>query len=1127
MVSQIDGINGFTAQGGTAFDFAGSAVSAAGDINGDGHDDFLVGSFGASVSTAGQVFVLFGRDVAGTSPFPATINLGTLADPDGFVINGAVDDELAGLALASAGDVNNDGLDDIIIGGRQSNASTGEFASGAAYVIFGRAEGVAWPNPFDLGDLATGGGVDGFAMYGVNNTDYAGYSVAGGFDLNGDGISDIAVGAHGRDANGNQSGEVYVIFGRDYSTQDPYPQTCSLPSVATCGAGAGVGLEGFIIRGISAGAYVGDALAAAGDVNDDGFDDLIIGATHISDATSPGQAYVIFGKDTSVSGNFPAVFELSTLSGGGGATGFVLNGLGADDELGQSVGAAGDVNGDGVDDVIVGDPDADNNGTQAGQAYVVFGRDTGSVGNFPGQFELSSLATGGGADGFVLNGIFNSGKSDGAGKQVGSAGDFNGDGVDDLFVSDRWVTASGSPNRGEVYIVYGKDTGTVGNFDQVFELGDLAADAGSLGLVIAGQGSLDRMGDGVALAGDINGDGVSDLTIGASNTAPNGGNSGEAYVLFSPGRINTPPEVTATSPINGVEDMDIVLGPGNLVTDAESDAQTVTLAFDDSIATLHLDPVAGVSISGDGTGELVLSGALADINTALPLVELHPVPDVFNASTLFITANDGFFAHTAFPFVNFAPVNDPPVFTLSINPVEVLEDGGGQIVEAVLTDVSTGESNQSFFNLTYEEMTDNDPLFDSGPNLFDDTLGEVNVFIRPADNANGTALVDFTVRDDGGTANGGDDDATGQFTVNVIPVNDAPVFNLAGDIMVDEDPGAQNVPNFATGIDDGDPEVAQVLMFSLVPDDPTLFSVPPAISPAGELTYTPAPDAFGATLVTVTLSDDGGTTNGGVDSAVDDFTLTINPINDPPSFTAGSNVMALDVDGTVTIPNWATNISAGPDETGQLLTFNIVSNSSPFLFAAGPSVSPAGTLSFTAAELADGTAMIELELMDDGPSGGANNNTSATQQFSITIDSAPKADLRITKGNGVSYLEESGQVTWTIEVRNPDQQDVEGAVVQDVFPDTVSGVSWTCTPVNGATCTASGSGDINDTIDLPFGGRATYTVTATVTGTNGEVVTNTATITPPESPVDLDLSNNTATDSDPIELFFHSFEGDE
>ena len=96
-VSQIDGINGFTAEGGEAFEFSGISVSAAGDINGDGQGDVLVGSFGDD-SKAGKVYVLFGRDVAGTSPFSATIDLATLSDPDGFVINGAQDDEIVGFA---------------------------------------------------------------------------------------------------------------------------------------------------------------------------------------------------------------------------------------------------------------------------------------------------------------------------------------------------------------------------------------------------------------------------------------------------------------------------------------------------------------------------------------------------------------------------------------------------------------------------------------------------------------------------------------------------------------------------------------------------------------------------------------------------------------------------------------------------------------------------------------------------------------------------------------------------------------------------------------------------------------------------------------------------------------------
>ena len=1128
--AQIDGVNGFTVLGQSAFDFAGNRVSPAGDLNGDGHDDFLVSSFGEPISDAGEVFVLFGRDVSGSGQFPASIELSTLAYPDGFVLHGAVDDERAGTSLASAGDINADGIDDIIIGARSSDASTGNFGSGAAYLVFGRdttSRGAAFPNPFELSDLATGAGVDGFAMYGVNSGDEAGFSVAGGFDLNGDGISDIAVGSIGRDVNGSQSGEVYVIFGRDYSSVDPYPQSCSLPSVATCGAGAGVGLEGFIIRGAAANGYLGEAMAAAGDVNADGFDDLIIGAPFLGDGAVAGQAYVIFGKDTSVSGSFPAVFEVSTLAGGGGATGFVLNGLGADDRLGQSVGTAGDVNGDGIDDLIVGDPAADNNGSGAGQAYVVFGRDTGSVGNFPGQFELSTLATGGGADGFVLNGRFTGSSGDGAGQTVGSAGDFNGDGVDDLFVSDDTASVPGGFSRGEVYVIYGQDTGAVGNFDQVIELDDLAADSGSMGLVIHGQDSQDNMGVSVALAGDINGDGIMDLTMGAAEADPNGGNSGEAYVLFSPGRDNTPPVVTASATLGGLEDTVLVLGAVATVADAEGDPIILTLTYDDSIALFNLDPVAGVTISGNGTGQLVLSGALADINSAIPLVELNPLPDINGGASLTVAANDGFFVGAGFPFVFFTAVNDPPTFTVNIDPVEILEDSDSQFISNVLINVSAGDDNQSQNFLTYETESDNPALFSGGPGLTNDGLGALRLFVWPAENANGSALVDFTIMDDFGTANGGQDEASGQFTINVLPVNDAPVFTLAGDVEIDEDSGAQNVPAFGTGIDDGDPETAQVLTFDLVPDDPGLFSVAPTMDASGTLTYTPAPDSFGSTLISVTLSDDAGVDNGGVDSAMDSFTLTINPINDPPSFTAGPNVMAQDVDGLVTIPGWATNISQGLNETGQVLTFNVVSVSQPTQFDQLPAVSPDGTLTFRPKLLSDSTIIVELELMDDGPNDGANNNTSATQQFEIDIDSVPKADLHITKGNGVAYLSESGAVTWTIEVRNPDQQDVIGAVVQDLFPDTVSGISWTCVAINGATCAASGTGDINDSVDLPFGGRVTYTVTATVTGVTGEMVTNTATVTPPESPVDLNLSNNSATDSDPITLYFDGFEGDE
>src|SRR6185436_13269005 len=172
----------------------------------------------------------------------------------------------------------------------------------------------------------------------------------------------------------------------------------------------GDGSKGFVLAGIDAGDDSGLAVSTAGDVNGDGIDDVLIGAFQASPGgrTYAGESYVVFGRDTARAGNFPAVFQLASLlpdSGGDGSAGFVLTGIDSRDISGYSVSAAGDLNGDGLGDILIGAPDRRSS---AGESYVVFGRDTAQAGNFPAVFPLTSLLPGGGGDGsagFVVNGI--------------------------------------------------------------------------------------------------------------------------------------------------------------------------------------------------------------------------------------------------------------------------------------------------------------------------------------------------------------------------------------------------------------------------------------------------------------------------------------------------------------------------------------------------------------------------------------------------------------------------------------------------------------------------------------------------------------------------------------------------
>lgn len=249
-------------------------------------------------------------------------------------------------------------------------------------------------------------------------------------------------------------------------------------------------------------------MLALGDVNGDGFDDLLIGAYLASpNGEGSGSSYVLFGKDS----GFDATLDLSSLDG---SNGFRLDGVAVGDESGYSISSAGDVNGDGFGDVIVGAPDADPNGDNSGANYVVFGKASG----FDATLALSSLD---GSNGFRLDRVS---AGDYSGKSVSGAGDFNGDGFDDLIVGSYAADANGD-GSGASYVVFGKASG----FSATLNLSSLSS---SDGFSVAGLTSIDGLGRSVSSAGDVNNDGFDDFIIGAPFADGGTFNAGAAYILF-------------------------------------------------------------------------------------------------------------------------------------------------------------------------------------------------------------------------------------------------------------------------------------------------------------------------------------------------------------------------------------------------------------------------------------------------------------------------------------------------------------------------------------------------------------------------------------------------------------------
>jgi hypothetical protein len=484
------GSHGFVINGIDAGDNSGISVSGAGDFNGDGIDDLLIGAFYADPNgnnIAGESYVVFG-----TATPPSSIDLDTLGS-HGLVINGIDVGERSGYSVSGAGDVNGDGIDDLLIGANSADPN-GNDNAGESYVVFGTAT-----PPASL-DLSTLNGSNGFVINGIDLYDGSGWPVSGAGDFNGDGFNDIIIGASYADPNGNdRAGESYLVFG----TATP-PASLDLSTLN--------GSNGFVINGIEAFDRSGGSVSGAGDVNGDGFDDVIIGAVFAGSGNDEvGGSYVVFGTATP-----PVSLDLSTLNG---TNGFVIIGIDANDDSGHSVSGAGDVNGDGLDDLIIGAFGADpNDNSIAGESYVVFGANS----FFAGSLSLSDIN---GSNGFVIQGID---VFDQSGRSVSGVGDLNGDGLDDLIIGAWLADPNGNSYAGESYVVFGANS-----FPAVLSLSALD---GSNGLVIQGIDAYDNSGGSVSGAGDLNGDGLDDLIIGARSADPNGNSyAGESYVVFGQG----------------------------------------------------------------------------------------------------------------------------------------------------------------------------------------------------------------------------------------------------------------------------------------------------------------------------------------------------------------------------------------------------------------------------------------------------------------------------------------------------------------------------------------------------------------------------------------------------------------
>ncbi|MDJ0656338.1 MAG: VCBS repeat-containing protein [Xanthomonadales bacterium] len=728
----------------------------------------------------------------------AQISLNVIPPERGLTLQGGTDDRL-GKSLSGAGDVNGDGLDDILL------SALGSSDGGLIYVIFGTDH-----TSLAAIDLSMLNGNNGFVIRG-NTGDNITNDLSSAGDINGDGVDDILIG----NAAANKA---IVVFGSNQG----FPPEVNVGSLN--------GSNGFSLLGYT-GDHVGISVSNAGDFNGDGFDDVIVGAPYapvrrrsgmvINEYPQAGKSYLIFGSDQ----GFGPTLALGTVNG---SQGRALLGAATADRAGYTVSAAGDVNGDGFDDVIVG--------SLADVAYVVFGN---------GDNPIASLRLGDldGTDGYIIAGS----GGEQAGRRVGGGADLNGDGFDEVLVGAEDASWYGVSNSGVAHIIFGHDQ----TYPTTFSLSSID---GNNGFSVGGMAYADSMGRSVEALGDVNGDGIDDVLLGAS-TADQGTaiDAGSSYLVL--GNANGFPPWVRVDTLNGQNGVTI------------SGAAALTYSG---------EALSGLGdVNGDGLDDFMISDRDANDFAGEVYVLLgNSAPRLASTIREIATVED--------------TAAELPVRTLDPLVIDI-DIFFGLAIVGNPADPSRGEWQYSFGGNWQPVPTD---VSDSSALILPESSGSCRFVPAPDYHGSspplsvrlwdgllysGNALGANILPTIGGFGGFSSDEHLLILTAQVSSVNDQPSFQAHDPPTAFDTAGPQTVTNWAAFDPGAANEAGQspVYLVSAV-GNPSLFSQLPSVSPEGQLSYAPQEGIAGTSSFAVSVVDDGGTSNGGIEtSPAQVFTITV------------------------------------------------------------------------------------------------------------------------------------------------------------------------------------------------------------------------------------------------------------